>query len=186
MRLESGKIEVGYLGFIRTPHLEPDHTPVQPCFARGTRGEIQLDPALAEGLLGIEGFSHLHLIYHLHRTEPGPLVVTPFLLDEPKGIFACRYPVRPNALGLSVVRLVEVKGCSLIVEDVDMLDGSPLLDIKPFFPRSDVPERAWGGWTEQVDPEDAEFRGRRAKRSGGLVPAGSYLPESPLPSQPLS
>jgi len=113
-------------------------------------------------LQGIEAFSHLHLIYHLHRVASGPLVVTPFMIDEPKGVFACRYPVRPNALGLSVVKLVEVNGCSLIVEDVDMLDGSPLLDIKPFYPKSDVPERTWGGWTEQVDPAEAERRGSRS------------------------
>ena len=179
MGQESGKTEVRYLGTIRTPHRELDHTPIQPCFARGIRGEIHLDPALAEGLKGIEGFSHLHLIYHLHRAEPASLVVTPFLLDEPKGVFACRHPARPNALGLSVVKLLEVRGCSLVIEDVDMLDGSPLLDIKPFFPKADVPERTWGGWTEQVDPEAAELRGRRGTRHAGLVPAGTYLPEPP-------
>ena len=159
--IDPAAIELRFLGVIRTPHQEPGRTPIQPCFARGVRGEIQLDPALAEGLQGIEGFSHLHLIYHLHRAKAGPLVVTPFLVDEPKGVFACRHPGRPNALGLSVVKLVEVRGCSLIVEDVDMLDGSPLLDIKPFFPKADVPEGAWGGWTEQVSPVEAERRGRR-------------------------
>jgi len=162
-----GSMELRYLGVIRTPHQELEHTPIQPCFARGVRGEIQLDPALAEGLKGIEEFSHLHLIYHLHRVAPGPLVVTPFMLDEPKGVFACRYPVRPNALGLSVVKLVEVQGCALIVEDVDMLDGTPLLDIKPYYPQSDVPERTWGGWTEQVVPEEAERRGCRSATVSG-------------------
>jgi tRNA-Thr(GGU) m(6)t(6)A37 methyltransferase TsaA len=157
----SVSIELRSLGVIRTPHQEMDRTPIQPCFARGIRGEVQLDPSMAEGLTGIEEFSHLHLIYQLHRVEPGPLLVTPFLLDEPKGIFACRYPVRPNAIGLSLVKLVEVKECSLVVEDVDMLDGSLLLDIKPFYPKSDVPERTWGGWTEHVNPEEAERRGRR-------------------------
>lgn len=157
---DPARVELRYLGVIRTPHLEPDHTPIQPCFARGIRGEILLDPALAEGLQGIEGFSHLHLIYHLHKVEAGPLVVTPFMVDEPKGVFACRYPARPNALGLSVVKLVEVKGCSLVVEDVDMLDGSPLLDIKPYYPKADVPDRVWGGWTEAVNPDEAERRGR--------------------------
>lgn len=159
---DSSPIELRCLGFIRTPHQEPDRTPIQPCFARGIRGEVQLDPTLVEGLKGIEAFSHLHLIYHLHRAVPGLLVVTPFMIDEPKGVFACRYPARPNALGLSVVKLVEVRGCSLIIEDVDMLDGSPLLDIKPFYPKSDVPERTWGGWTEQVNPVEAERRGSRS------------------------
>lgn len=157
----AASVELRYLGVIRTPHLEPDRTPIQPCFARGIRGEIQLDPVLAEGLKGIEEFTHLHLIYHLHKVEPGPLVVTPFMLDEPKGVFACRYPVRPNALGLSVVKLVGVEGCLLTIEDVDMLDGTPLLDIKPFYPKSDIPERSSGGWTERVEPGEAERRGRR-------------------------
>ena len=158
----SGGVGLRYLGIIRTPHQQMERTPIQPCFARGIRGEIHLDSAFEEGLKGIEAFSHLHLIYYLHSSEPGPLVVTPFMIDEPKGVFACRYPARPNALGLSVVKLVEVRGCSLVIEDVDMLDGSPLLDIKPFYPKSDVPERTWGGWTEQVDPAEAERRGSRS------------------------
>ena len=162
-------IELHCLGVIRTPHQEPDRTPIQPCFARGIRGEVRLDPGLADGLKGIEAFSHLHLIYHLHKVEPGPLVVTPFMIDEPKGVFACRYPVRPNALGLSVVKLVDVRGCTLIVEDVDMLDGSPLLDIKPYYPKADVPERTWGGWTEAVNPQEAERRGQRQEE--GANPA---------------
>ena len=174
------------LGLIRTPHQEAALTPIQPCFARGVRGEVHLDPAWADGLMGLEEFTHLHLIYHLHRVQPGPLVVTPFMSDEPKGVFACRYPVRPNALGLSVVRLVAVEGLRLVVEDVDMLDGTPLLDIKPYYPKADLPEGAWGGWTERVSDATAEQRGRRLEPSSGLVPRGTYLPESPIPSLPLS
>ncbi|MBP1625656.1 MAG: putative cytosolic protein [Holophagaceae bacterium] len=149
------------IGVIRTPHKDQEKTPIQPCFAREIRGEVHLNPSLMEGLKGIEGFSHLHLIYHLHQAEPGPLVVKPFLIDEPTGIFACRYPERPNAIGLSVVRLLGVEGCRLVVEDVDMLDGSPLLDIKPYYPKSDRPEGAWGGWTECISPQEAQRRGKR-------------------------
>ncbi|MBP1626830.1 MAG: putative cytosolic protein [Holophagaceae bacterium] len=149
------------IGVIRTPHKEAEKTPIQPCFAREIRGEIEVNPEFAEGLMGIEGFSHLHLIYHLHQAGPGPLVVKPFLTDEPTGIFACRYPERPNSIGLSVVRLLGVEGCRLQVEDVDMLDGSPLLDIKPYYPKSDRPEGAWGGWTEGVSPQEAQRRGKR-------------------------
>lgn len=158
---DNANIELRSLGIIRTPHRDLGRTPIQPCFARGIRGEVQLNHALAEGLKGLEEFSHIFLIYHLHKANPGSLVVMPFMLDEPKGVFACRYPDRPNALGLSVVRLMEVRGCSLFVEDVDMLDGSPLLDIKPFFPKADIPEKVWGGWTERVNTEEAERRGRR-------------------------
>lgn len=154
------------VGILRTPHLEPDRTPIQPCFARGVRGEIHLDPAFEEGLRGIEEFTHLHLIYLLHRAEPARLVVTPFMIDEPKGIFACRYPARPNAIGLSLVRLTGVQGCRLFIEDVDMLDGTPLLDIKPYYPPADAPEGASAGWLARVDPGEAERRGRRDAGTG--------------------
>lgn len=154
-------LEFRQVGVIRTPHAEPDRTPIQPCFARGVRGEIHLDPAFEEGLKGIEEFSHLHLIYLLNRAEPARLVVTPFMIDEPKGIFACRYPARPNAIGLSLVKLAGVQGCRLFIEDVDMLDGTPLLDIKPYYPPADAPEGASAGWLERVDPREAERRGRR-------------------------
>ena len=149
------------MGLIRTPHQVPDQTPIQPCFAEGIRGEIHLDPAYAEGLEGLEAFSHVFLIYHLHRAEPGPLRVKPFLLDESKGIFACRYPHRPNALGLSLVRLVAIKGSTVVFEGADMLDGTPLLDIKPYYPQADRPDSAWGGWTEQLDPVEARRIGSR-------------------------
>lgn len=159
----SGSITLHRLGVIRTPHQVLDQTPIQPCFARGIRGEIHLDPALAEGLQGIEAFSHLHLIYHLHQAAPASLVVTPYLIDEPKGIFACRFPARPNALGLSLVKLVHVDGCRLVVEDVDMLDGTPLLDIKPCYPPADFPGEASAGWLNQVDPAEAMQRGTRKR-----------------------
>jgi len=149
------------LGLIRTPHQVLDRTPIQPCFAEGIRGEIHLAPAYAEGLEGLDAFSHAFLIYHLHCAEPGPLRVKPFLLDELKGIFACRYPHRPNALGLSLVRLVAIEGLRVIFEGADMLDGTPLLDIKPFYPKADRPDAAWGGWTEQLDPAEARRIGSR-------------------------
>jgi tRNA (adenine37-N6)-methyltransferase len=178
-------IRIQPLGLIRTPHQDPAQTPIQPCFARGIRGEIQLDPHWAEGLMGVEEFSHLHLIYHLHRAAPGSLVVTPFMSDEPKGVFACRYPARPNALGLSVVKLVAVEGTRLVIEDVDMLDGTPLLDIKPYYPKADLPEGSWGGWTEHVSDDVAERRGRRLDGVSSLVPRGTYLQGTQIPSLPL-
>ncbi|MBK8793802.1 MAG: tRNA (N6-threonylcarbamoyladenosine(37)-N6)-methyltransferase TrmO [Holophaga sp.] len=149
------------LGLIHTPHRAPDQTPIQPCFAEGIQGEIHLDPAFAEGLEGLEAFSHAFLIYHLHCAEPGPLRVKPFLLDEVKGVFACRYPHRPNSLGLSLVQLVAINGTTVVFEGADMLDGTPLLDIKPYYPKADRPEAAWGGWTEQLDPEEARRIGSR-------------------------
>lgn len=149
------------LGLIHTPHRELDQTPIQPCFAEGIQGEIHLDPAYAEGLEGLDAFSHAFLIYHLHHAEPGPLRVTPFLLNEVKGVFACRYPHRPNSLGLSLVRLIAINGTTVIFEGADMLDNTPLLDIKPYYPKADCPDAAWGGWTEQLDPEKARRIGSR-------------------------
>ena len=155
------EISLQPLGLIRTPHEAVDQTPIQPCFAEGIRGEIHLDPAYAEGLEGLDAFSHVFLIYRLHRAEPGPLRVKPFLLDELKGVFACRYPHRPNALGLSLVRILAIQGSTVVFEGADMLDGTPLLDIKPYYPKADRPDAAWGGWTEQLDPEEARRIGSR-------------------------
>jgi tRNA-Thr(GGU) m(6)t(6)A37 methyltransferase TsaA len=176
------------LGLIRTPHQDPESTPIQPCFAQDHQGEIHLDPAYAEGLEGLAAFSHVFLIYHLHRAVPGPLRVKPYLSETPMGIFACRYPHRPNSLGLSLVRLLGITGTRIRFAGADMLDGTPLLDLKPYFPKADHPDAAWGGWTETLDPATAWGIGSRqgAAASGtGLVPSGSYLETNKLPCQPL-
>lgn len=154
------------LGRIRTPHVDPERTPIQPPFADGVQGEVHLDPEFAEGLDGLEGFSHIFLIYHLHRAEPGSLTVKPYLTEERKGVFACRFPHRPNALGLSLVRLLAVEGTRVRFEGADMLDDSPLLDIKPYFPQADRPDTAWGGWTERLDPAAARRIGSRKAQPG--------------------
>lgn len=149
------------LGLLRTPHSDPDKTPIQPCFAETVQGEVHLDPSLAPGLQGLEEFSHAWLIYHLHRAHVEGLVVKPFMSEVPKGIFACRYPHRPNALGMTLVRILRVEGPRVIFLGADMLDGTPLLDLKPFFPMADLPVGARGGWTETVDPDCARRIGTR-------------------------
>jgi tRNA-Thr(GGU) m(6)t(6)A37 methyltransferase TsaA len=98
------------------------------------------------GLQDIEGFSHLILLYHLHLIQEPSLVVTPFLDDQPHGVFATCSPKRPNPIGLSIVRLVRVDGGTLHIEDVDMVDGTPLLDLKPYVPTFDIREAASIGW----------------------------------------
>jgi tRNA-Thr(GGU) m(6)t(6)A37 methyltransferase TsaA len=134
------------IGTIHSPFGETRGMPLQPIAASGIAGSIVLDPAYAAGLRDIEGFSHLILLYHLHRTQGYALEVTPFLDDQVHGIFATRSPKRPNAIGLSVVRLVAVDGCTLSIEDVDVLDGTPLLDIKPYVPAFDARAAERIGW----------------------------------------
>lgn len=137
------------IGVIRSPFAKLEDMPIQPSGARGARGEVELDPACAEGLDDLEGFSHLFLLYHFHRSKGFKLKVKPFLEDVKRGLFATRAPARPNPVGLSVVRLVERKGNVLLIEDVDVLDGTPLLDVKPVVPDFDAPQgEVRTGWLE--------------------------------------
>jgi tRNA-Thr(GGU) m(6)t(6)A37 methyltransferase TsaA len=163
------RLTVEPIGIIHSEHHEPGKTPIQPVCAGGSAGHIEVFPRFAEGLDDVEGFSHLHLIYWLHRMDemvkaiPGtsPLKVVPFLDDVPRGVFATRTPVRPNPIGLSIVRLVERRGNDLLVEDLDVLDGTPLLDIKPYVEGFDLRVGTRGGWTEKVNSETFVARGER-------------------------
>ena len=123
------------IGLIRTPFMERTGTPIQPVASEDSVGRIELDPIYLEGLQDIDGFSHLVLLYHFHRSVGFNLSVVPFLDNEPRGLFSTRAPKRPNAIGLSVVRLTGVEGNILHIKDVDMLDNTPLLDIKPYVPQ---------------------------------------------------
>jgi tRNA-Thr(GGU) m(6)t(6)A37 methyltransferase TsaA len=158
------KIVFSPIGIIHSEHVRPDETPIQPVFAHQCPGSAVLFPEYAEGLNDIEGFSHLFLLYHFHRSGPCSLLVKPFLDDTFRGLFATRHPCRPNGIGLSIVRLIRREGATLYLEDVDILDGTPLLDIKPFLPVSDVPKDVRGGWTERLDPDESRRRGRRGYR----------------------
>jgi tRNA-Thr(GGU) m(6)t(6)A37 methyltransferase TsaA len=150
------------IGIVHSPHAVAEKTPIQPVFAEGIAGTVEVYPELEEGLADIEGFSHLWLIYALDRVAEVSLTVKPFLEDHPHGVFATRAPRRPNPIGLSLVRLVRRVGRILHVEDVDILDGTPLLDIKPYAQRFDVREHVRCGWLDHIDDETAWKRGRRA------------------------
>jgi len=134
------------IGVIRTPLEDPADAPIQPIFAEGIEGTIELDPAYQAGLQDLDGFSHLILIYHFHRSKGYDLLSRPFLDPGPHGIFAIRSPRRPNAIGLSIVRLLGIEGNILRIADVDMLDGTPLLDIKPYVDPFDVRKDVRIGW----------------------------------------
>ena len=158
------------VGIIFSEHRDPARAPIQPVCAQGSGGRVEVFPQFAQALDDIEGFSHLHLIYWLHRAgeivssiaSPSPLKVVPYLDDVPRGVFATRSPVRPNPLGLSLVRLIERRGNVLVVEDLDVLDGTPLLDIKPYVEKFDLRVDTRGGWTDRVS--DTTFRQRGERR----------------------
>ncbi len=136
------------IGQIRSPFTRRDQTPIQPYRSQAT-GRVELLPEYEPGLRELDGFSHIILLYLFHRADPGyDLTVTPFLDDQPKGLFATRYPRRPNPIGLSIVRLARREGCVLHVEGIDVLDGTPLLDIKPYAPPFDAHPDARFGWLE--------------------------------------
>ena len=137
------------IGIIRSPFSEIKGMPIQPSGAKGIKGTIELMPEFAEGLQDLEGFSHIILIYHLHLSTSFSLKVKPFLDDQLRGVFATRAPRRPNPIGLSVVRLKEIKGNILHIEDIDIVDGTPLLDIKPYVPAFEVQEAVRIGWLSE-------------------------------------
>jgi len=134
------------IGVIHTSFREPAGTPIQATSFVGSAGHVEIEPALAPGLRDLEAFSHLILLYHLHRVGVAKLTVTPFLDDREHGVFATRAPARPNPIGLSVVRLVGIEGTRLDIEDVDMIDGTPLLDLKPYVPAFDARDDVRVGW----------------------------------------
>jgi tRNA-Thr(GGU) m(6)t(6)A37 methyltransferase TsaA len=149
------------IGVIRTEHVVADRTPIQPAYADGCGGRVEVFPEYAEGLRDLEGFSHIYLIYHFHECGPARLVTKPFLQDVERGVFATRATCRPNPIGLSVVELISREGDVLHINNVDILDGTPLLDVKPYTAKFDRIETTRNGWQDEVDEDTARRRGRR-------------------------
>jgi tRNA-Thr(GGU) m(6)t(6)A37 methyltransferase TsaA len=146
------------IGTIHTPFKQPQGMPIQPTGAQGVQGTVELAPEYVPGLKDLDGFSHVVLLYHLHLSEGYSLTVKPFMDETPRGLFATRAPRRPNPIGLSVVQLVRVEGSTLHVENVDVVDGTPLLDLKPFVPVFDAPEDMRLGWLEDKAGQSFETR----------------------------
>jgi tRNA-Thr(GGU) m(6)t(6)A37 methyltransferase TsaA len=138
------------IGTIHTPCKEAKGTPIQPAMAKGARGTVTVREEFQEGLKDLEGFDRIWLIYWFHRAPEARLRVTPFLDDQERGVFATRAPVRPNPIGISPVRLLSVEGNVLTVADVDMIDGTPLLDIKPYAPAFDCYQVKRSGWLDKA------------------------------------
>jgi len=138
------------IGVIHSPFKDIAEMPVQPTGQASAPGTAEVFPEFAEGLRDLEGFSHVILLYHLHEVRRSDLTVTPFLGSAPHGVFATRAPTRPNPIGMSIVKLSSIEGNVLHLGNLDVLDGTPLLDIKPYVPDFDAPEGARAGWLEHV------------------------------------
>ncbi len=136
------------IGIIHSPFTDLKEMPIQPTSESSAPGMAEIFPEFVEGLKDLEGFSHIIILYHLHQSSRVDLTVMPFLDMTKHGIFATRAPTRPNPIGLSVVRLLRMDGNRLELENIDILDGTPLLDIKPYVPDFDRPEEARIGWLE--------------------------------------
>lgn len=143
-----GIIEYKSIGVIKTPFKEREGMPIQPTGAKGIVGQIEIKDEFLEGLTDLDGFSHIILIYHFHKIKEFELILKPFMDDKKHGVFSTRAPKRPNAIGFSVVKLNKIEGNILHVENIDILDETPLLDIKPFIPDVDSAEVTKMGWLE--------------------------------------
>ena len=144
------------IGVVHSPFMEPQGVPNQPSAGRGIRATVEVFEEYREGLKDLKGFSHVVLVCHLHKSRRFKLTVVPFLDHKPRGLFATRSPRRPNPIGISVVRLRKVAKGVLHIEDVDLIEGTPVLDIKPYVPELGPGAKARCGWMEKA-------RGRRRK-----------------------
>jgi tRNA-Thr(GGU) m(6)t(6)A37 methyltransferase TsaA len=146
------KITYKPIGIIHSPFKAPANIPIQHTGAKGEIGTIEIFDEYAEGLRDLEGFSHIMLLYHLHQAEYFKLRVIPFLDTVERGIFSTRAPVRPNPIGLTIVKLIKIEGNIITVENIDMIEGTPLLDIKPCLPIIDDLQDIKLGWlTGKID-----------------------------------
>lgn len=137
------------IGTIHTPFKDLEGMPIQPSGARDVTGTVLLDPEYEQGLADLDGFSHIILLYQFHLSKGYSLMVTPFLDNTKRGLFSTRAPRRPNPIGLSIVRLTKRDKNRLLIRDIDVLDGTPLIDIKPYVPQFDIKEVTASGWLEK-------------------------------------
>jgi tRNA (adenine37-N6)-methyltransferase len=142
----NGNIIYRPIGIINTPFAEANKMPIQPEGAKGIEGTIDIKPEFEAGLKDLDGFSYIILLYHFHLSSGFSLEVIPFLDDKQRGVFATRAPRRPNSIGLSIVRLLGIKKNILYIQNIDVVDGTPLLDIKPYVPEFDDRKAEKIGW----------------------------------------
>ena len=144
------KIRYQPIGIVHSPFTKLEGMPIQPSRARDIAGTVEVFPEFQDGLKDLDGFSHILLLYHFHKATGYNLHVVPFLDTETRGLFATRAPKRPNPIGLSIVRLVNIRGNKISVLDLDILDETPVLDIKPYVPEFDERPEVCFGWLESA------------------------------------
>jgi len=144
------KISYQPIGIIHSPFKNIKGMPIQSAGAKGIKGTIELEARYAAGLKDLEGFSYIILLYHFHLSKSYSLTVKPFLDKAMHGVFATRAPQRPNPIGLSAVKLLRIERCTLHIEEVDIVDGTSLLDIKPYVPEFDVKRAKRIGWLSKT------------------------------------
>ena len=159
-------MEITYkpIGIIHSPFLSADGMPIQPTSNTSKPGTLEIFPEFIEGLKDLDGFSHLYILYHFHKQQQSKLTVTPFLDSQPHGVFSTRAPSRPNPIGLSLVKLIRVENNMVYVDQIDVLNYTPLLDIKPYIPDFEHHQDVRVGWLEaaksrvQNKNSDSRFR----------------------------
>lgn len=134
------------IGTIHSPFTQLEDMPIQPKGAGDVIGTIELEDQYREGLTDLDGFSHIYLLYEFHMAKRTALTVTPFMDTSPRGVFSTRSPLRPNHIGISIVKLIGVDKNILTVQGIDILNGSPLLDIKPYIAAFDSVQQSRSGW----------------------------------------
>lgn len=138
------------IGIIHSPFHSLEEMPIQPTSNASQPGSVEIYPDYIDGLKDLEGFSHIYLLYHFHKVYQSRLLVTPFLDKEPHGIFSTRAPGRPNPIGLSLVEIVRIENNLIQIAQVDVLDGTPVLDLKPYVPEFESVHDVRIGWLEQA------------------------------------
>lgn len=151
-------LSLQYIGTVRSPHTNLQDMPIQPKGASALQGSIEVFEQFTEGLKDLEGFSHLYLLYHFHMAKRTEMTVIPFMDTVPRGVFATRSPLRPNHIGISIVELIEVNRNIVTIRGVDVLDGTPLIDIKPYIAAFDEVQSSRSGWMQATKQEVADKR----------------------------
>ncbi|MBB5349755.1 tRNA (N6-threonylcarbamoyladenosine(37)-N6)-methyltransferase TrmO [Desulfoprunum benzoelyticum] len=147
------------IGVILSPHKSIEDMPIQPKGASEFEGQVIVNEKYIDGLHDLDGFSHIYLLYSFHKASRTEMIVTPFMDKTKRGVFATRSPLRPNHIGISIVNLLKVERNIVFVKGIDVLDGTPLLDIKPYIEQFDVVHNSVSGW---LQASDEEIRNKRS------------------------